>query len=140
MHPGAVAVLAEPSPNHIILVNQFRKAPDCTLWEVPAGKLEPNEQPEESARRELREETGFVAGNISLVHDFYTSPGFANEKIYVYYANELVRGEAEPDEDEFVEMKIFSRDEIERMLKNHEIHDAKTLVGLLWWSSRGERE
>ncbi len=138
LHPGAVAILAEPTPNHIVLVSQYRKAPECTLLEIPAGKLEENEDPVDAARRELREETGYIASELTLVHEFYTSPGFANEKIYLYYATNLLQGAISLDENEFVEMKSYLRAEILEMLTNQQIHDAKTLIALLWWCKKGE--
>ncbi|WAH39051.1 NUDIX hydrolase [Alicyclobacillus dauci] len=136
VHPGAVAVLAEPEPDRVILVKQFRKACETELWEIPAGKLEPNEDPDAAAKRELSEETGFSAERMERLFTFYTSPGFANEKLHVYYASELKEGEIHLDEDEFVETRLFNRQEIDRMLQMGGIEDAKTLVALLWWCGR----
>ncbi|EPZ48918.1 NUDIX hydrolase [Alicyclobacillus acidoterrestris] len=133
VHPGAVAILAEPVPDEVILVRQYRKACETSLWEIPAGKLEPGEEPMAAARRELSEETGYTAGRLEKIYQFYTSPGFANEKLYVFYANELATGEVHLDEDEFVETRQFTRDEVTAMMKRGEIEDAKTLVALLWW-------
>jgi ADP-ribose pyrophosphatase len=137
-HPGAVAVLAEPEPGKLILVEQFRKPVEGTLLEVPAGKLEPGEDPRDAAIRELREETGYNAQSVELVFSFYTSPGFANEKIDLYYARGLQKGQASPDEDEFVRTILYQKSELEDLLKNGQITDAKTLIGVLWWSARSD--
>ncbi|MCF8563665.1 NUDIX hydrolase [Alicyclobacillus tolerans] len=132
-HPGAVAVLAEPTPGTVIMVEQFRKAPEETLLELPAGKLEPGEHSDVCARRELQEETGFTAQSLKLLYEFYTSPGFADEKIVLFYATGLTQGASHPDEDEFVRLRTLSREEVRRELSAGKIRDAKTLVGLLWW-------
>jgi len=137
-HPGAVAVLAEPRPGTITLVRQYRKPIEGFLLELPAGKLEANEEPLACARRELREETGYLAVDLEEVCTFYTSPGFANETIHLFYAFSLTEGETSPDEDELVDVCLYSKSEVVSMLKNGEIRDAKTLIGLMWWCQRGD--
>ncbi|KRW91946.1 ADP-ribose pyrophosphatase [Alicyclobacillus tengchongensis] len=137
VHPGAVAVLAEVKPGSIVLVQQYRKPCEKTLWEIPAGKLEPGEAPEQAALRELAEETGYVAKDVQLVYRFFTAPGFTNERLHVYFTSVVEAGEVHPDADEFVEARLFTRDEVERMLENGEIEDAKTLVALYWWRQNG---
>jgi ADP-ribose pyrophosphatase len=132
-HPGAVAVLAEPTPGLVVLVKQYRKALDESLVEIPAGKLEPGESPEVCAVRELREETGLAARSVNSVFDFFTSPGFADERIYLYYTNDVEQEEQALDEDEFVEVTSATRDEVTAMLRDGSIRDAKTLIALLWW-------
>ncbi|CAM3791295.1 NUDIX hydrolase [Alicyclobacillus pomorum] len=132
-HPGAVAVLAEPTPGSVVLVKQYRKALDESLVEIPAGKLEPGESPEVCAVRELREETGLAARSVNSVFDFFTSPGFADERIYLYYTNDVEQEEQALDEDEFVEVTSATRDEVTAMLRDGSIRDAKTLIALLWW-------
>ncbi len=115
-HPGAVAVLAEPTPGSVVLVKQYRKALDESLVEIPAGKLEPGESPEVCAVRELREETGLAARcRWNSVFDFFTSPGFADERIYLYYTNDVEQEEQALDEDEFVEVTSATRDEVTAM-------------------------
>jgi ADP-ribose pyrophosphatase len=137
-HPGAVAVLAEPEPGKLVLVEQFRKPVEQTLFEIPAGKLEPGENPQSAAIRELREETGYEASSVQLVYKFFTSPGFADEKIELYYASGLVKGQASPDEDEFVNTVIYQKSELQNLLRTGQIKDAKTIVGLLWWFLRSD--
>lgn len=135
-HPGAVAVLAEPKPGHVLLVRQYRKACETELWEIPAGKLDSGERPHAAAVRELAEETGFRAEHLSPVYSFFTSPGFANEKLHVFYGEKLIEGHPELDEDEFLDVHTFARTEVESMMKSGDIQDAKTLVALLWWFQR----
>ncbi|GMA52454.1 ADP-ribose diphosphatase [Alicyclobacillus contaminans] len=138
-HPGAVAVLAEPDPGRVVMVRQYRKALDECLLEIPAGKLEPGEQPEACAVRELREETGLEADTVEPVHTFYTSPGFADEKIWLFYTNRVAQGAQALDEDEFVDIEVLSRAEVQSLLSGGRIQDAKTLVALLWWLGRATR-
>src|SRR5699024_73478 len=90
-HPGAVAIIAETEEDKILFVEQFRKPLEKSLIEIPAGKLEQNELPEKSAYRELEEETGYTTNELHYITSFYTSPGFANEIIYLYYTNSLER-------------------------------------------------
>lgn len=138
LHPGAVAVLAEPEPGKILCVRQYRKAPDAELLEIPAGKLETGEEPLACAMRELQEETGFRAHSMKSVYSFFTSPGFANEKIHLFYTNEMEPGDVNPDEDEFVETEWLSRDQVTQLLNAGAIEDAKTLIALSWWLQQGE--
>ncbi|GIM48299.1 ADP-ribose pyrophosphatase [Collibacillus ludicampi] len=132
-HPGAVAVLAVTSENKIILVKQYRKPCDEVLIEIPAGKLEKGEEPLECAKRELIEETGYTAGTWEFVHSFYTSPGFADEKIYLYMARDLTKGTRQLDPDEFLDLIEADREEVMQMIEKDMIHDAKTLIALYRW-------
>lgn len=136
LHQGAVGVLAITSDNKIILVKQYRKALETAIFEIPAGKLEKDENPADCAIRELQEETGFIASNITQIAKFYTSPGFANEIIYLYEAKDLIQGEASPDEDEFVEIYQFSLEEALDMVKDGRIIDAKTLIAIYYWQNQ----
>lgn len=138
-HAGAVAVVAEPKPNHLLFVQQYRTAPDEILLEVPAGKLEPDESPLDSAKRELEEETGYRAGCMEPLYEFFTSPGFADEKIYLFHATELRSGQMHLDDDELLNVHVLHRDEVVHRLAGGSIRDAKTLVAVLWWL-RDQRE
>ena len=102
-HGGAVAIVALTDENEVILVKQFRKAIENIIWEIPAGKLEIGENPKECAIRELKEETGYSADNVKLIHKFYSSPGFSNQKVYIYLATGLVAGESKLDDGENLE-------------------------------------
>lgn len=125
-HPGAVAVIAITDEQNILMVKQFRKPLERSLVEIPAGKLEHGEAPEDSARRELEEETGYKAANLEYVTSFYTSPGFADEIVHLYYSDQLVKGSQQTDEDEFVELIEVSLRQAEELFQNKEIYDAKT--------------
>ncbi|WP_391208875.1 NUDIX hydrolase [Psychrobacillus sp. L4] len=133
-HPGAVAVMAITEDKKIILVEQYRKALERSIIEIPAGKIEPGEPPEVTARRELEEETGYTSSNLQYVQSFATSPGFADEIIHLYFAEniEKMTGKADLDEDEFVELVYVSIKEMESLIKNKQIYDAKTAFAFLW--------
>lgn len=127
-HPGAVAVLAITDDNKIVMVEQYRKALERAIVEIPAGKLEGGEEPELCARRELEEETGYACESLELLISFYTSPGFADEIVHLYVAKGLTKMEdsAALDEDEFVNLEEITLDEAIQYVKEQKIYDAKT--------------
>ncbi|WP_459499604.1 NUDIX hydrolase [Bacillus sp. C1] len=131
-HPGAVAIIAVTDEGKIVLVEQYRKALEKEIVEIPAGKLEPGEKPEVTALRELEEETGYVCDKMEFITSFYTSPGFADEILYVYKATGLKKKEnkAALDEDEFVELMEVSLEEAIELMNNQRIHDAKTMFAV----------
>ncbi|MCR8745220.1 NUDIX hydrolase [Romboutsia lituseburensis] len=130
-HCGAVGIVAINEENEVILIKQFRKPIEKVIWEIPAGKLEPGENPKECAIRELKEETGYEAQNLRLIHKFYTSAGFSNQKIYIYLATGLKPGENKLDDDESLEMYSIDLEEVQSMIARNEIEDAKTAIGIL---------
>jgi ADP-ribose pyrophosphatase len=130
-HPGAVCIAALKEDDTIIFVRQFRKPVEEALLELPAGKLEKGENPELCAVRELMEETGYRAGKIEYIFSFYTSPGFSNEIMHLFFASDLTAGSDNQDEDEMVEAVEIKLDEAVKMALSGEIKDAKTLVGIL---------
>ncbi|USK58693.1 NUDIX domain-containing protein [Peribacillus asahii] len=127
-HPGAVAVIAITDDGKIVMVEQYRKAMERSLVEIPAGKLEPGEEPLKTAKRELEEETGYVCERMEHVISFYTSPGFADELVHVYVAHQLSKKEdaASLDEDEFVEVIELTLEEAQQYIVEEKIYDAKT--------------
>lgn len=133
-HPGAVALVALTEDNKIIMVEQFRKALEKTIIEIPAGKIEKGEAPEVTALRELEEETGYTAAKLELIQSFSTSPGFADEIIHLYSAEGLSKSTsgAVLDEDEFVELLEVTVEEAEQLMKENRIYDAKTAFAVLW--------
>ncbi|KOR88675.1 NUDIX domain-containing protein [Paenibacillus solani] len=131
-HPGAVAVLAIKG-DKILAVNQYRQPLGRCEVEIPAGKLEPGEDPLEAAKRELQEETGYTCGSIRKLHSFYTSPGFADEIIHLYLAEDLISGEMNPDEDEFIEMMEITLEEAYSLIQTERISDAKTILAVYAW-------
>lgn len=131
-HPGAVAILAVTNDDKIIMVEQYRKALERMIVEIPAGKLEKGEEPAVCARRELEEETGYECETLELLTSFYTSPGFADEIVHVYVAKGLRKKEnaAELDEDEFVNLEEITLEEAEQYVKEQKIYDAKTIYAV----------
>ncbi|CEJ74756.1 NUDIX hydrolase [Paraclostridium sordellii] len=130
-HPGAVGIVAVTNDKKVVLVKQYRKAIEKAIWEIPAGKLEQGENPKDCALRELKEETGYTANNIRLIHKFYTSAGFSNQKVYVYLATELEEGEANLEDGEFLDVHEVELNEAYEMINKNDIEDAKTSIGLL---------
>lgn len=133
-HPGAVAVIAITAEGKLILVEQYRKALERSLIEIPAGKIDPGEAPEVTAVRELEEETGYGAKEFSYVQSFATSPGFADEVIHLYLAQGLyaIDNPAAGDEDEFIELLEVTIEQAEDMVATGEIFDAKTAFAVLY--------
>lgn len=133
-HPGAVAIIAITKEGKMVLVEQYRKPLERSIVEIPAGKLEPGEEPAVTARRELEEETGYGCNELNYLQTFATSPGFADEVIHLFVAKDLYKIEekAELDEDEFVELLEVTVEEAEQMVANEQIYDAKTAFAVLW--------
>lgn len=136
-HPGASAVLVLDRKNFIVLEKQYRYPVDEVLWEIPAGKLDKNEKPLECAKRELKEETGLMAKRWEELGHIYTTPGFSDERIYLFFADDLEKGDLNLDEDEFVEVKLFSKFEVEHMILKNEIVDSKTISAFFRAEKRG---
>jgi ADP-ribose pyrophosphatase len=135
-HQGAVAVLPLTTDGRMVAVRQFRKPLERTIVEIPAGKLEPGEEPLACAKRELEEETGYQAAKYDHLSSFYTSPGFADEIMHLYVATGLTKGESRPDEDEFVEVLELTLEEAKELHRTGEICDAKTVAALFAWENR----
>lgn len=136
-HSGASAVipfLGDPSGDDpaILLIRQYRYATDGFIYEIPAGRLEPNEPPSECAVRELREETGCTAEKMEHLYTMYTTPGFTDEKIHLFVATGLVRGESALEADEFVEVVPTQMSAALKMIKDGTITDAKTALSILY--------
>ncbi|MFD1395112.1 NUDIX domain-containing protein [Kroppenstedtia eburnea] len=129
-HSGAVSVLAVTGEGKIVLVRQYRKPLEKEILELPAGKLEPGEDPADCALRELEEETGYRAAELTHLVSFYTSPGFADELLHLYEAQGVSEGTFRPDEDEFVERVELTLEEAFDRMKSGEICDAKTVTAL----------
>jgi ADP-ribose pyrophosphatase len=128
-HPGSVAIVAVDADGCVTLVRQFREPARERLVELPAGTAEPGEAPLETAMRELREECGLSGGEWRELAAFWTTPGFCRERMHLFAAEDVMHGDAEPADDEELEIVRWPLDEIEAHLG--EIEDAKTLAGLL---------
>lgn len=129
MHPGGACVLFVRDKK-VLLVRQFRYAYGEITWEVPAGKLNPGEDPKDTASRELEEETGWTPERTELLYTIYPTPGYTNEKIYIYQAHGVREGHVHPDEDEFVDCAFFPLEEAEKMIESGAIRDAKTIIAM----------
>jgi len=131
IHPGASVVIPIDNNGEIYMVRQYRKPIDKISLEIPAGKLDAGEDPLVCARRELKEETGLTAGNIKHLISIHSTPGFCNEVLHLYVATDLKAGESCADEDEFISTEKYPISELLNMILNHEITDAKTIIGIL---------
>lgn len=136
-HPGASAVvpfldpLDSPDPR-IVLVRQYRYATGGYVHEVPAGRLEPGENPKDCARRELREETGYSAQDLIPLTTFYTTPGFTDERIHLFAATGLSEGDSETESDEILDLAPVTLSQAMAMIASGELIDGKSMIGVLF--------
>lgn len=130
-HQGSAVIVPLFSDHTIALVRQYRHPAEKYLYELPAGTLEDDEDPKRGARRELEEEIGVRAEKIEKLTEFWVSPGFLTEKMYVFLARELSETEQNLDEDESIEIKKLTFAEAFEMIRENKIEDAKTMVGLV---------
>ena len=146
-HNGSVVILAIDSSKSkknpwIVMERQYRHAANQFLWELPAGKIDAGEEPLAGAKRELAEETGYRAKKWRPLVEYYASPGFLGEDMKVFLAEGLEAGDAQPEEDEFIELRLVKLSEVLKMIEKGAIHDGKTLTSILLyaWLKRGRRE
>jgi ADP-ribose pyrophosphatase len=138
-HPGSVVVMAVDESHkepRILLLRQYRHAAQQYLWELCAGRIDEGENELAAAKRELREETGFAARRWKRIFRYYASPGFVDETMAVYLARDLRAGAAEPEEDEFIQVRFFPLREAVRLVMTGRIRDGKTIAGVLWLNNR----
>lgn len=135
-HPGAVVLLPRLDDGRIVLIENHRHAVGETLLELPAGTIDPGETPEQTATRELTEETGYTAAKLEKIHEFYSCPGICDELMHLYLATELTAGEPDREATEQIENRIVRQDEIAGLIASGAVRDAKTLVGLYALLSR----
>lgn len=136
-HPGASAIvpfLSDPGGEDpdLLLLRQYRYASGGYLYEIPAGRLDPGEEPLDCARRELREETGCTAESVQEMCAAFMTPGFADEKIHIFLATGLTRGETAYEADEFAEVHVVKLSRALLMIEQGEIVDAKSMIGILF--------
>lgn len=132
-HPGSVVVLPVLPDGRILLIQQYRYAARQFLWELVAGRMDEGETPIEGAARELKEETGYHAKRLKIFLEFFPTPGFLEEKMYLLLAEGLTPGKAEPDEDEKIMARAYTRKQLEEMLRKGKLRDAKTIAGVLYY-------
>jgi ADP-ribose pyrophosphatase len=139
-HPGAVAVIALDEAGQVLLVKQYRHAVRAVTLEIPAGTLEPDEDPLVAAQRELREETGYRAGKLDRLGGIYTAPGFSTEYIHFYLATQLTADRLSMDEDEVIDVSRSPLAAAVDLIQTGKIDDGKTVGGLLlalaWFDSQ----
>ena len=136
-HPGASAVvpfMSDPGGEdpQVLLIRQYRYASEQFMYEIPAGRLDPGEDPADCARRELREETGCDAAHVELLTSIYTTPGFTDERIHLFMATGLTHGDAAREHDEFIEVETLTISRCLAMIQSGEISDGKTIVALMY--------
>lgn len=136
-HPGASAVVPFLSDPHgddpqVLMIRQYRYAADGYLYEIPAGRLDPGEDPRDCATRELKEETGCTAEQMEYLTTMLTTPGFTDEKIHLYMATGLIAGQTKHEADEFLDLHPIALSKALGMIRSGEIRDGKTALGLLF--------
>jgi ADP-ribose pyrophosphatase len=139
-HPGSVVILAveeSQAQPRILLERQYRHTAQDLLWELPAGSMDPGENPLAAAKRELLEETGYTATRWKLILNFYASPGFLAETMRIYLARGLRPGKAQPEADEVIDLHLVPLPKAVRMVMRGTIRDAKTISGVLWLAQNG---
>jgi ADP-ribose pyrophosphatase len=132
-HPGSVVVLPVLPDRKIVMVRQYRHATRQYLWELVAGRKEPEETPRQGAARELLEETGYRAKRFKVFLDVFPTPGFLEERMYMVLAEGLTPGVAQPEEDEKIEVRAYSVNELKQMMKTGRLKDAKSIAGILYF-------
>jgi ADP-ribose pyrophosphatase len=132
-HPGSVVVLPVLPDRSIVLIRQYRHATRQFLWELVAGRIDSGENPRQAAARELIEETGYRAKRFRVFLDVFPTPGFLEERMYILLAEGVTPGEAEPEEDEKIVAKAYTRRELENMIRHGKLRDAKSIAGLLYY-------
>jgi len=130
-HPGSAVIIPVFEDGTIALVRQYRHPAVRYLLEAPAGTLERGEVPEEGAARELEEELGYVAGRLEKLSEFFVSPGFCEEKMWVYLATDLVETRQQLEDDEILEVVRIPLSQVLSMITTGEIEDAKTIIGVM---------
>jgi ADP-ribose pyrophosphatase len=134
VHPGSVVVLPIFKDGSVLMIRQYRHSVGEFLWELVAGRKEPNETPMAAARRELIEETGYSAKRLRKLMRVVPTPGFVNEWMWIFAAEGLTEGAAQPEEDEKITPRIFTLKQAEKMIENGTLRDAKSICGILYYS------
>lgn len=132
-HSGSVVVLPVLPDGRLVLIRQYRYATRQFLWELVAGRMDEGETPKQAAARELLEETGYRAKRLKIFLDVFPTPGFLEERMFILLAEGLTAGKAQPEEDERIEVKSYTPNELKHLLRKGLLHDAKTVAGILYY-------
>ena len=132
-HPGSVVVLPVLPDGRILMIRQYRHAARQYLWELVAGRIDAGESPRKAAARELIEETGYRARKFRIFLDVFPTPGFLEERMFILLAEGLAAGEAEPEEDEKIIHRAYSRKQLDEMIGDGKLRDAKSIAGILYY-------
>ena len=135
-HSGGVIILGVTQDGKIPMIRQYRKPAGQVMLELPAGKLEKGEDPAEAALREFREETGYTAGSIRWAGEFYTTVGYSEEILHVYFADDLEAGNTDFDENESIDTELFAPELLYEKIDAGELNDGKTLIALLLYRNQ----
>jgi ADP-ribose pyrophosphatase len=134
-HLGSAVMMAVDENKRILLVRQYRLPAEKYLWELPAGRLDAGEKPLQAAKRELKEETGYRARKWTKLASYFVSPGYVQERMTIFLAENLTAGDPTPMDDERIETRWFTKKELAERIESGKIDDAKTLIGFLTWRS-----
>jgi ADP-ribose pyrophosphatase len=132
-HPGSVVVLPVLPDGRILMIRQYRHAARQYLWELVAGRIDAREKPRQAAARELIEETGYRARKFRIFLDVFPTPGFLEERMFILLAEGLTAGVAEPEEDEKLVSRAYTRKQLQEMIRRGKLRDAKSVAGILYY-------
>jgi len=130
-HTDCVAIIAIDDNDNVLLVNQFREAVGKELLEIPAGGIDPGEDPEAAVRREMQEETGYLPRKVEMLRGFYSAPGYCNEYLYLYLATDLVPSQLHAEDTESISLVRVPTSQVRDLLASGDIYDGKSVAGLL---------
>ncbi len=130
-HNGGAVPAAVTSEGKLVMVRQYRKPAGRVMLEVPAGKIDPGESAEAAAKRELKEETGYTAGKIKFLMQFYPSVGYSEEILYLYLCTDLTPGETNFDENEAIDIEEYEINRLHKMVMDGDVQDAKTIIAIM---------
>ena len=137
-HSGGAIMVAVTDDGKVLMERQYRKALEQVLYELPAGKADPGEEPEVTAVRELKEETGYTAEEVKHLVSFYPTCGYSNEYLHIYICRGLTKGETSWDDTECMDIMEIDAEELLSMIMSNEIKDSKTIIGILYAKQAGE--
>jgi ADP-ribose pyrophosphatase len=132
-HPGSVVVLPVLPDGRILMIRQYRHATRQYLWELVAGRIDTGEKPRQAAARELIEETGYRARKFRIFLDVFPTPGFLEERMFILLAEGLTAGVAQPEDDEKIVSRTYTRKQLEEMIRRGKLRDAKSIAGILYY-------